>query len=104
MLTTPSQLAIIDNILYKRILMQAVNYSHARNNLKSLIDKVCDNDEEVIITTKNDKSVVMISLDEYNRTHAQIKRDVAKSLKEMERGDLMGIDEAFEKAKRSYRD
>lgn len=84
--------------------MQAVNYSHARNNLKSLIDKVCDNDEEVIITTKNDKSVVMISLDEYNRTHSQIKRDVAKSLKEIERGDLMGIDVAFEKAKHSYRD
>ena len=84
--------------------MQAVNYSHARNNLKSLIDKVCDNDEEVIITTKNDKSVVMISLDEYNRTHAQIKRDVAQSLKEIEHGDLMGIDEAFKKVKRSYRD
>ena len=103
-MTTPSQHAIIVKILYKRIAMQAVNYSHARNNLKSLIDKVCDNDEEVIITTKNDKSVVMISLDEYNRTHAQIKRDVAKSLKEIERGDLMGIDEAFEKAKHSYRD
>ncbi len=84
--------------------MQAVNYSHARNNLKSLIDEVCDNDEEIIITTKNDKSVVMISLDEYNRTQVQIKRDVAKSLKEIEQGDLMGIDEAFEKAKSSYRD
>ena len=83
--------------------MQAVNYSYARNNLKSLIDEVCENDEEVIITTKNDKSVVMISLDEYNRTHAQIKRDVAEALAQVERGDLMGIDEAFEKAKNSYR-
>ena len=83
--------------------MQAVNYSHARNNLKSLIDKVCENDEEIIITTKNDKSVVMISLDEYNRTHAQIKRDVIKALARIERRDVMSIDEAFEKAKRSYR-
>ena len=82
--------------------MQAVNYSHARNNLKSLIDEVCENDEEVIITTKNDKSVVMISLDEYNRTHAQIKRDVAQALAQVERGDVISIDEAFEKAKRSY--
>ena len=84
--------------------MQAVNYSHARNNLKSLIDEVCDNDDEVIITTKNDKSVVLISLDAYNRTHAQIKRDVAEALAQVERGDLMGIDEAFDEAKRAYRD
>lgn len=84
--------------------MQAVNYSHARNNLKSLIDEVCENDEEVIITTKNDKSVVMISLDEYNRTHTQIKKDVAKALKQIEKGDFMSIEKAFEKAKNSYRD
>jgi antitoxin YefM len=84
--------------------MQAVNYSHARNNLKSLIDEVCENDEEVIITTKNDKSVVMISLDEYNRTHTQIKKDVVKALKQIEQGDFMSIEKAFEKAKNSYRD
>lgn len=84
--------------------MQAVNYSNARNNLKSLIDEVCDNDEEVIITTKNNKSVVMISLDEYNRTHAQIKKDVAEALAQVERGDVMGIDEAFDKVLSKYED
>jgi len=83
--------------------MQAVNYTTARNNLKDLIDKVCDNREEVIITTKNDKSVVMISLDEYNRTHAALKREVQEAIAEIERGDFMGIDEAFELAKQSYR-
>ncbi len=84
--------------------MQAVNYSHARNNLKSLIDEVCKNDEEIIITTKNDKSVVMISLDEYNRTHVQIKRDVKEALAQVERGDIMGIDEAFDKVLVKYED
>jgi prevent-host-death family protein len=84
--------------------MQAVNYSHARNNLKSLIDEVCDNDEEIIITTKNDKSAILISLDEYNRTFTQIKKDVQIALKQVEQGDLMSIDEAFERAKSSYRD
>lgn len=83
--------------------MQAVNYSHARNNLKSLIDVVCENDEEVIITTKNDKSVVMVSLDEYNKTHADIKKDVAVALAQVAKGDIMGIDEAFDKAKSAYR-
>jgi len=84
--------------------MQAVNYTSARNNLKTLIDNVCDNDEEVIITTKNDKTVVMMSLDEYNKTHAQLKRDVQTAIAEIERGDFMSIDEAFEQAKNSYRD
>ena len=59
--------------------MQAVDYTPARNNLKALIDEVCDEHEEVIITTKNDKSVVMMSLDEYNRTHAQLKREVQEA-------------------------
>ncbi len=88
----------------KGIPMQAVNYTSARNNLKSLIDTVCDNNEEVIITTKNDKTVVMISLDEYNQTHAKIKRDVQEAIAEVERGDFMSIDEAFDRAKKAYRD
>jgi len=82
--------------------MQVVNYSHARNNLKAIIDEVCDNDEEVIITTKNDKTVVILSMDNYNRTHAQIKRDVQTSLAEIERGEIMSMDEAFNKVLEKY--
>ena len=83
--------------------MQAVNYTSARNNLKTIIDNVCDGNEEVIVTTKNNKSVVIISLDEYNRTHAELKREVKKAIEEVEQGDFMGIDEAFEEAKKAYR-
>ena len=98
--------ASIVNILYneEEMRMKAVNYSHARNNFKSLIDSVCDEGEEIIITTKNDKSVVLISLDEYNRTHAQLRKRVAKSIEEADRGDVIDIDSAFEKAKKIYRD
>jgi len=46
--------------------MQAVNYSNARNNLKTIINDVCNNYEPVIITNKNGKNVIMLSLDEYN--------------------------------------
>ena len=46
--------------------MQAVLYSQARNNLRSIINQVCDNFEEFIITTKERQSVVLISQDEYN--------------------------------------
>jgi antitoxin YefM len=46
--------------------MQAVLYSQARNNLRSMINQVCDNFEEFIITTKEKQTVVLISQDEYN--------------------------------------
>lgn len=84
--------------------MQAVNYTTARNNLKALIDEVCEKHEEVIITTKNEKSVVLISLDDYNRTHAQLKREVQEAIAQAERGDMMDIDEAFDKVLSKYED
>ncbi|MEA3553978.1 MAG: type II toxin-antitoxin system prevent-host-death family antitoxin [Campylobacterota bacterium] len=46
--------------------MQAVLYSQARNNLRSIINQVCDNFEEFIITTKDKQSAVLISQAEYN--------------------------------------
>jgi len=46
--------------------MQAVLYSQARNNLRSIITQVCDNFEEFIITTKDKQSVILISQNEYN--------------------------------------
>ena len=46
--------------------MLAVNYSTIRNRLKDYCDKVTDNYETVIITRKDEKNVVIISLDEYN--------------------------------------
>lgn len=46
--------------------MQAVFYSQARNNLRNLIDKVCNDFDEYIITTKDNKRAVLISYDEYS--------------------------------------
>ena len=84
--------------------MRAVNYSHARNNLKAIIDDVCDNNEEVIITTKNNKTVIIQSMDEYNRTHAEIKKSIQISLEQIERGETMSIDEAFDRVLSKYED
>ncbi len=53
-------------MLTKGGMMQAVLYSQARNNLREIINKVCDNVEEFIITTKEKQSVVLISQEEYN--------------------------------------
>ena len=46
--------------------MQAVFYSQARNNLREIINKVCDDFDEYIITTRDEKSVVLISYEEYS--------------------------------------
>lgn len=46
--------------------MQAVFYSQARNNLRKIIDDVCTDFEEYIITTKDNKSAVLISYEEYS--------------------------------------
>jgi antitoxin YefM len=46
--------------------MQAVFYSQARNNLREIINKVCNDFDEYIITTKDQKSAVLISYEEYS--------------------------------------
>ena len=46
--------------------MQTVFYSNARNNLREIIDRVCDDFDEYTITTKDNKSAVILSYDEYN--------------------------------------
>ena len=45
--------------------MEAILYSQARNNLRTLIDKVCLDFSEFIISTKDNKSAVLISYEEY---------------------------------------
>ena len=53
--------------------MLAVNYSTIRENLKSYCDKVTDNNETVIVTRKDEKNVVIISLDEWNILQKSLK-------------------------------
>lgn len=58
---------IINKLLYKEVIdMLAANYTEARNNFKKYCDEVTDNYEQVIITRKGNKNVVLLSLDEYN--------------------------------------
>ena len=45
--------------------MNAVTYSQARSNLAQTMDKVCDDHSPIIITRKSQRSVVMISLEDY---------------------------------------
>ncbi|MGF1612578.1 MAG: type II toxin-antitoxin system Phd/YefM family antitoxin [Gammaproteobacteria bacterium] len=45
--------------------MDTITYSEARSQLAKTMEKVCDDHVPLIITRKNARSVVMISLDDY---------------------------------------
>ena len=74
--------------------MHVISYSTARQNLAKLMDKVCEEHEPVIITRKATKTVVMMSLDEFNaieetaylfRSPANAKR-LRESVKQFKEG------------------
>lgn len=46
--------------------MQAISYSTVRKNLVETMERVCDAHDPVIITRRNARSVIMISLEDYN--------------------------------------
>ena len=45
--------------------MHAITYTHARSHLAQTMEQVCDDHAPVIITRKNQRSVVMMSLEDY---------------------------------------
>ena len=45
--------------------MDAISYTSARQNLAKTMEKVCNDHDAVIITRKNEQSVVMLSLEDY---------------------------------------
>ena len=46
--------------------MEAVNFSEFRENLKGFLDKSYDNHEAIIVTRKEGKNMVVISMEDYN--------------------------------------
>ena len=45
--------------------MEAISYTNARSNLAKTMEKVCDDHDPVIITRRNEGSVVMMSLEDF---------------------------------------
>jgi antitoxin YefM len=75
--------------------MKVVNYTDLRLNLKHWLDTVVNDVEELIIKRKDNKDLVLISLDEYNSLKETSyllsgkNRDVLiKSIQEAEQGKL----------------
>jgi antitoxin YefM len=51
----------LDKILSKDAYMKAVSYSHARENLKSVIDQVVDDHLPIAITRQRGEGAVLVS-------------------------------------------
>jgi antitoxin YefM len=45
--------------------MDSITYTTARANLAATMDRVCE-DHEPVVVTRNEQSVVMMSLEDYN--------------------------------------
>lgn len=71
--------------------MLAGNVSAIRKNLKDYCDRVANENEILIITRKEDKHVVMIGLDEYNKMQKIIKNveylaKIDRGIEQMKKG------------------
>lgn len=71
--------------------MLVVNYSTIRNNLKDYCDKATDSQETVIVTRKNEKNVVILSLERYNQLekaarNAEYLAMIDRSMAQLEAG------------------
>lgn len=74
--------------------MLAVNYSTIRSNFKDYCDKATDNNETVIVTRKNEKNVVLMSLEQYNSVmkalkNAEYLEKIDKSLQQVKDGKVV---------------
>ena len=80
--------------------MLAVNFSNMRENFKDYCDKVHNNAETIIITRKDNKNVVLMSLDEYNNIMENLKIlknpeyfvKLFQSIRQVEKGEVHKLD------------
>jgi len=80
--------------------MDALSYSSVRKNLVKTMEKVCDDHSPVIVTRKNARAVVIMSLEDYHaieetayllRSPANAER-LQQSIKQAEDGKLVKHD------------
>ena len=74
--------------------MLAVNYSTIRSKLKDYCDKATEDNETVIVTRKDEKNVVLISLEQYNEIMKVVRNveylnKIDKSMKQVEEGKVV---------------
>ena len=83
--------------------MLAVNFTTIRNKFKDYCDKATDQNETVIVTRKDEKNVVLMSLEQYNELmraarNAEYLNKLDRAIAQLEAGkgvqhDLIGDDD-----------
>jgi antitoxin YefM len=76
--------------------MRVVNFSEARNNLKSVLDQVTDDADYTIISRRDSEDAIVMSLDTFNslmETFHLLKsptnaEHLAKSIKQYKKGQI----------------
>ena len=85
-------------------MLQTANFSEARTNLKSYCDDVVNENATLIITRKDNKNVVMQSLDKYNQVTTEmqnlkkelyIQKRLFKAEREIEKGEGRPAEDVF---------
>ncbi len=79
--------------------MKTVNYSEFRNSLKKNLDAVSDDHEIMIVHRSKGRSVVVLSMDEYNSfketqyllSSPQNKEKLEEGIMDTEKGSIEGI-------------
>jgi antitoxin YefM len=74
--------------------MDAIPYTRLRSGLAKAMDRVCDDHDPIIVTRKSSRSVVMLSLEDYEALEEtayllrspKSARRLLESIAELERG------------------
>jgi antitoxin YefM len=80
--------------------MRVVNFSEARNNLKSVLDQVTDDADYTVISRRDSEDAIVMSLDTFNslmETFHLLKNPVnaehlAKSIQQYKKGQIIERD------------
>jgi antitoxin YefM len=82
--------------------MKVVNYSEAREKLKSVMDKACRDHEPIVVARKRGASVVLMSREDYDSlmetdyllSNPANEKHLLKSLKDAKRGKIIPLSKA----------
>ncbi|PIE77127.1 MAG: prevent-host-death protein [Clostridiales bacterium] len=71
--------------------MTAINFTTLRSKLKEYFERVIDQNEAIIVTRKNERNVILISLAEYDRLikvekNAEYLAKLDRGIKQIEEG------------------
>ncbi len=83
--------------------MRALNFSETRENLKSVMDQVCNDHEPLVVTRRHGENIVLISQEDYesfietdyllsSRANAA---HLLESLAQARRGELISLEDAL---------